>query len=176
MPYLSCNGCGSSMQVNVGSRDHWNEPQRNSQAHKLIGSATCRGCGTGTGFEIIDNVIVYVSGRSSYGELNTGIDNDTKMLFAEAELCFQNGVPNAAAAMCRASVELALIRTGFNGNNLYELIKDAEGKGKLDTVEVGLAHSTRLMTRGAIHRGEFISLADVPSMLSATVTILNKLF
>jgi len=76
--------------------------------------------------------------------------------------------------MCRASIELALNQAGFKGDNLFELIRDAGDKKKLDEIEVGLAHSSRLMTRGAIHRGEFVSLADVPSMLSATVKILNK--
>ena len=63
----------------------------------------------------------------------------------------------------------------LKGNNLFELIKDAGEKNILDEIEVGLAHSSRLITRGAIHRGEFVSLADIPSMLSATVRILNKL-
>lgn len=175
MPYLQCNGCGSPMQINIVPQDCWNKPSKNSGAHKLIGSATCRGCGVGIGFEIVDNVIVYVSGKSSYGVLNAGLVSDIKMLFAEAELCFQNGIPNAAAAMCRASTELALSQAGFQGNNLFELIEDAGKKGTLDDIEVGLAHSTRLITRGAIHRGEFVSLADVPSMLSATVRILNKI-
>ncbi len=97
------------------------------------------------------------------------------MLYAEAELCFQNGSPNASAAMCRASIELALTRAKFEGKDLFGLIEDAGKKNKLDAIEVGLAHSSRLITRGAIHRGEFVSLVDMPSMLSASVRILNKL-
>jgi hypothetical protein len=152
----------------------WNIPNTGSNPMKLIGSATCRKCGAGIGFEIVDNVVTYVSGKAGYGKLDARLSGDVKMLYAEAELCFQNGIPNAAAAMCRASTELALNKAGYKGRDLFELIEDA-GKKKLDTIEVGLAHSSRLMTRGAIHRGEFISLTDVPSMLSATVRILNKL-
>ena len=176
MPYLQCTGCGDTrLEINIGRKQFWNVPDKYSFTRKLIGSATCRASGAGTGFEIVDNVIAYISGKSSYGELNAGLASDVKMLFAEAELCFQNGIPNGAAAMCRASTELALSKAGCEGKDLFKLIEDAGGKGKLDDVEVGLAHSSRLITRGAIHRGEFVSLADVPSMLSATVRILNKL-
>lgn len=175
MPYLPCTECNWKLEINVGPQHAWNIPNQESNPSKIIGSATCRNCGAGIGFEIVDNVVNYVSGKSSYGKLDAGLSGDIKMLYAEAELCFQNGIPNAAAAMCRASTELALSQAGFKGNNLFELIEDAGGKGKLDKIEVGLAHSSRLITRGAIHRGEFVSLADVPSMLSATVKVLNKL-
>jgi hypothetical protein len=163
------------MEINIGPREMWNQPNKGSDPSKLVGSATCRGCNAGTGFEIVDNVVTYVSGKSSHGKLDAGLTDDIQMLYAEAELCFQNGIPNAAAAMCRASTELALSKAGFEGDNLFKLIEDAGEKGKLDKIEEGLAHSSRLIARGAIHRGEFVSLADVPSMLSATVKILNKL-
>jgi len=175
MPYLKCTGCGNTLEINIGEQNYWNRPNEGVNPSKLIGSATCRHCGTGIGFEITDNIIVYVSGKSSYGRLEAGLTDDIKMLYAEAELCFQNGTPNASATMCRASIELTLNEAGFKGKDLFELIEDAGEKGKLDDIEVGLAHSSRLITRGAIHRGEFVSLADIPSMLSATVRILNKL-
>ena len=175
MPYLPCNGCGSSLEINTGDRNTWNAPDKITNTSKLIGSATCRRCGAGTGFELDNNVIAYVSGKSGYGQINAGLTNDIKMLYAEAELCFRNGTPNAAATMCRASIELTLDKAGCKGNNSFELIEDAGKKKKLDDIEVGLAHSSRLITRDAIHRGEFVSLADVPSMLSATVRILNRL-
>jgi hypothetical protein len=175
MPYLPCTACDWKLEINIGNRENWNIPNKDSSPSKIVGSATCRHCGIGIGFEIVDNVVTYVSGKSSYGKLEAGLTDDIKMLYAEAELCFQNGIPNAATAMCRASTELTLNKAGCKGDNLFELIKDAGDKKKLDEIEVGLAHSSRLITRGAIHRGEFISLADVPSMLSATVRILNKL-
>jgi hypothetical protein len=175
MPYLPCAGCDKILEINTVELQHWNKPDKQSNPIKVIGSATCRSCGTGTGFEIVDNVIAYVSGKSSYGKLDAKLTDDIKMLYAEAELCFQNGIPNASATMCRASIELTLNKAGFEGKDLFELIKDAGKKGKLDDIEVGLAHSSRLITRGAIHRGEFVSLADIPSILSATVRILNKL-
>jgi hypothetical protein len=175
MPYLPCAGCGQTLQVNTGDQGHWNIPYRDAYCQKLVGSVTCRSCGVGTGFEIVDNVIAYVSGKSSYGKLEVGLTNDIKMLYAEAELCFQNGSPNASAAMCRASIELALNTAKFEGKDLFGLIEDAGKKDKLDEIEIGLAHSSRLITRGAIHRAEFVQLADVPSMLSAAVRILNKL-
>ena len=83
------------------------------------------------------------------------------------------GSPNASVAMCRASVEAGLTEKGVAGRDLFTQINNA--KDILGEIEVGLAHASRLITRGAIHRGELISLADVPSMLSATVRILNKL-
>jgi len=175
MPYIQCAGCGKSLEINIVERDCWNTPRVDSNPSKVIGSATCRHCNTGTGFEIVDNVISYVSSKSSYGKLDVGITDDIKMLYAEAELCFQNGSPNASAAMCRAATELALNKAKFEGKDLFGLIEDARKKGKLDEIEAGLAHSSRLITRNAIHRGEFVSLADIPSMLSATIKIVNKL-
>lgn len=175
MPYLQCPGCDKTLEINIGDQLTWNKPNKDSNPNKLIGSAICRYCGAGIGFEITDNIIVYVSGKSSYGTLNANLANDIKMLYAEAELCFQNGTPNASATMCRAATELALVGAGLGGNSLFELITDAKNQSKLDDIEVGLAHSSRLITRDAIHRGEFVSLADIPSMLSATVRILNKL-
>lgn len=127
------------------------------------------------GQEIEANAITYVSGKSSYGSLNTQLSETIKILYAEAELCFQSGAPNASTAMCRSSLELALIQAGFNGANLYNQIETAKAAEALDDIEVGLAHGSRLITRDAIHRGELISLSDVPSILSATVRILNKL-
>ena len=80
MPYLQCTGCGDTrLEINIGSNRYWNVPNKHSFIGKLIGSATCRGCGAGTGFEIVDNVIAYVSGKSSYGELNAGLESDTKI-------------------------------------------------------------------------------------------------
>ena len=175
MPYLTCTECNAKLQVNTGDVDMWNKPNTGCGAKKVIGSATCRKCGAGIGFEIADNVVTYVSGKSSYGKLEAGLTEDIKMLYAEAELCFRSGTPNATAAMCRACIELSLNEFGCKGENLFDLIKDAGEKKKLDDIEIGLAHSSRLITRDAIHRREFVSLADVPSMLSATVRILNKL-
>jgi hypothetical protein len=77
--------------------------------------------------------------------------------------------------MCRASLEAALTQANFKGTSLYDQIASAKTAGALDDVEVGLAHASRLITRDAIHRGELISLSDVPSILSATIRILNKL-
>ena len=175
MPYLHCATCNSVMEINIGDRNCWNIPDDKANPRKIIGSATCKNCGMGTGFEIFQNVINYVSGKSTYGELNANVPEEVKMLYSEAELCFQNGVPNASTAMCRAATELALNKARFEGKVLFDLIQDAGAKGKLDTIEVGLAHSSRLVTRDAIHRGEFVSLKDVPSILSATIRVLNKI-
>lgn len=175
MPYLPCATCGQEMEINIGEFSLYNRPNRSSNPSKLIGSAICRHCQTGTGFEINHNVLAYVSGKSIYGSLSANLSDNVKMLYAEAELCFQNGAPNASATMCRAATELAFTEAGFEGRNLFELITDAKNKEKLDDIEVGLAHSSRLITREAIHRQKFVSLPDIPSMLSATVQLLNKL-
>lgn len=173
MPYLRCNACGRTMQINTGEATHYNRPNDSTNPTKLIGSATCRACKIGTGFELVDNVIVYVSGKSGYGSISEGLTNTVKTLFAEAEVGFQNGIPNASVAMCRASLELALNEKGFAGKTLFEQIDKA--KPPLSDIEIGLAHASRLITREAIHRGNLVELSDVPSMLSATVQILNKL-
>jgi hypothetical protein len=141
----------------------------------LIGSAICRDCHAATGFELEDDAIVYVSTRSGYGTLNTALPDIVKTLYGEAELCFQMGAADASAAMCRASIETALAHAGFNDSTLFQQIDSAKTAGALDDVEVSLAHGSRLITRNAIHRGDLVRLSDIPSMLSATVRILNKL-
>jgi len=172
MPSLLCTGCKSPMEIEIPHPGH---DSKTCDPIRLIGTAICRQCGTGTGFEIEANTIIYVSGKSSYGSLNTLLPEIVKTLYAEAELCFQSGTPNASTAMCRASLEAALTQADFKGANLYDQIASAKTAGALDDVEVGLAHASRLITRDAIHRGELISLSDVPSILSATIRILNKL-
>ena len=172
MPRLLCTGCKKPMDIEI---PHPGRDFTASDPIKLIGSAICRHCGTGTGFEIEANTVIYISGKSSYGSLNTLLSEIVKALYTEAELCFQSGAPNASTAMCRASLEAALTQANFKGANLFDQIASAKTASALDDVEVGLAHGSRLITREAIHRGELISLSDVPSLLSATVRILNKL-
>ena len=171
MPNLLCTGCKKPMEIEI---PHSGREPTTCDPIRLIGSAICRHCGAGTGFEIEANTIIYVSGKSSYGSLNTLASEIVKTLYAEAELCFQSGAPNASTAMCRASIEAALTQANFKDANLYGQIISANKAGALGEIEVGLAHASRLITRDAIHRGELISLSDVPSILSATVRILNK--
>ena len=173
MPYFPCSGCGKSLEINTGAPGMWNKPNTGGFTHTLIGSAICRDCKSGTGFEIIDNVISYVSGKKSYGSINSALSQTVKTLYSEAEMCFMSGSPDAAVAMCRSSVEIALTEKGKTGRDLYNKIENA--KDILDEVEIGLAHASRLVTRDAIHRAELVPLADIPSMLSAAVRILNKI-
>jgi hypothetical protein len=78
--------------------------------------------------------------------------------------------------MCRAAVEAALESSGNKGDNLYERIEAARAAGKLTDLEAGLAHASRLATRGAIHRGELLDLSEIPSMLVAAIRVMNKLY
>lgn len=115
MPQLLCTGCKQPMNIeipHVGGSPTTFDPVR------LVGTAICRICGTGTGFEIEANTIIYVSGKSSYGKLNAQLSETVKTLYSEAELCFQSGAPNAATAMCRASLEAALTQANFKGNGV----------------------------------------------------------
>lgn len=172
MANLLCAGCRKPMEIKTshsGQRIEFSNPR------SVIGSAICRDCNAATGFEIQDDVIIYVSGKSSYGSLDTRLSDIIKTLYAEAELCFQMGVADASAAMCRASIETALEKVGFKDYNLFTQIENAKTAGVLDDIEVSLAHGSRVITRDAIHRGNLIALSDIPSMLSATVRILNKL-
>jgi len=172
MTNLLCTGCKESMLISttmIGQRSATSNPRR------LIGSATCRNCGTATGFELENDVLVYVSGKSDYGSLDTRLSDIVRTLYAEGELCFRMGAADASAAMCRASMEEALERVGFKDNTLFKQIENAKSAGALDDIEVSLGHGSRLITRDAIHRGNLIALSDIPSMLSATVRILNKL-
>ncbi len=173
MPYLQCASCSKTLEINTGEQSMWNKPNAGGDTHKVIGSTICRHCGAGTGFEITNNIIVYVSGKSSYGTISAALSQIVKTLYSEAEMCFRSGAPDAAVAMCRSSVEIALTEKGIQGRVLYDKIENA--KDILDEVEIGLAHASRLVTRDAIHNAELMSLSDIPSILSATVRILNKL-
>ena len=173
MPYFPCNGCGVTLEVNISDVQSWNKPNKASNLDRLIGSASCRQCGSKTGFEISDNVIAYVATGGSYGNLPVGLSENVRKFYAEAEMCFRNGSPNASAAMCRASIEVALNDKEIQGRDLYNKIENA--KDILGEVAVGLAHGSRLITRDAIHNEQLINLSDMPSILSATVMVLNKL-
>jgi hypothetical protein len=54
MPYIQCAGCGQALEINIVERDCWNTPRVDSNPSKVVGSATCRNCNTGTGFEIME--------------------------------------------------------------------------------------------------------------------------
>lgn len=109
MPRLLCTGCSKPMEIEILPT---HDPDK-SNPRALIGSAICRHCNTGTGFKLENNTIVYVSGKSSYGNLSAKLPDATKVLYAEAELCFQSGAADASAAMCRASTEIALTKAGI---------------------------------------------------------------
>jgi hypothetical protein len=162
------------MELHTGEY-HNHLPNRGSNLFKLSGIAICRTCKSGTGFEIMNNVPTYVSGRSSYGLLNDTLSDTVKMLYSEAEKSFQNGLPDAAVAMSRASIDVGLTQAGFEGSNLPQQIGKARTAGILSDVEVGLAEASRLITRESIHHGKLVPLSDVPPMLSAAIQILNKL-
>lgn len=164
MPTIRCTKCEYDLQVRV---DAW--------AKGAIGSCLCRNCKSRTGFEIDGDAVVFVSGKS-YGNFNRNVPDIAKIFYTEAESCFFMGNPNASAAMCRACTEAALTKAGYTGGDLYEKIEAAKNSNALGDVEVSLAHGSRLITRDAIHRLGLVDLSDVPSMLSAAVHILNKLF
>ncbi len=170
MPDLPCSNCGMRMIVNIGEpHDQPSKPAR------LIGSAFCRKCNNATGFELQDNMISYISGKHSYGSIDPKVPEIARVLYAEAEMCSRSAAPNAVAAMCRAAIETALTKAGFNGDNLKQQINRAAAAGTLDQDDMTLAHGSRLLTNAAIHNAELILLSHVPSMLAATVRVLNKL-
>ena len=102
MPYLPCSGCGKTLEINIGEQVSWNKPDVKCNPSKIIGSAFCRNCKAGTGFEIIDNVLSYVSGKSSYGSIDSSLSQIVKTIYSEAEMSFRNGSPDAGVAMCLA--------------------------------------------------------------------------
>ena len=74
MPNLLCTGCKSSMGIEIPRPG---DPLQCNPG-RLLGSAICRKCGVGTGFEIENNTIIYVSGKSSYGSLDTTLSETAK--------------------------------------------------------------------------------------------------
>lgn len=163
MPVFRCAVCGQIHTV-----------QLTGGTTRVSGISTC-GCSAKTGFTIDREVTLFVTGQSSFGLLSNSVPQEAKEYFSEAEGAFMSALPNSAGTMCRASVEVALTKAGFPAKNLYDQIEDATRAGKLGQEDAMLAHGSRLATREAIHRGNPLTIADLPPMLSATVRILNKL-
>lgn len=170
MPDLPCSHCGQRMVVNIGEA---HAPP--SQPARLSGTAICRKCDKATGFELQDNMINFIEGKRSYGSIDAKVSKIPQAFFAEAEMCSRSAAPNAVAAMCRASIETMLNEQGFKGNDLKQQINLAAAKKALDQDEIALAHGSRLLANSAIHGGELILVSHIPSMLAATVVVLNKL-
>jgi hypothetical protein len=168
MPNIPCSYCGARMVIEIGEAHI--QPSR---PKKLVGTVFCRECDKPTGIELENNMPTFISSKQLYGNLVTGVTTLSQILFTEAETSFRAGCPNAAATMCRAAIEIALSEKGIAGDSLFEMINNA--KSLLGETVQMLAHGSRLVTRSAIHRGELIPITYIPSMLTATVTVLNTL-
>ncbi len=172
MAAIRCIGCGRGRLITV-----------QSPLTSIRGQVTCHDtrkdgspCEATTVFHLEEDMISYISGDTGYGTPNGNVPDKAKRLFAEAETSFGSGAPNAAAAMCRASIEFTLDGAGFKANNLYDRVIAAQRAKKLTDEEVMLAHGSRIITRNAIHLGDLVELSDIPSMLSAAVQIMNALY
>ncbi len=170
MPDLPCSHCGQRMVVNTGEA---HAPP--SQPARLSGTAICRKCEKPTAFALKDNMINFIEDNQHYGSIDAKVPEISRAFYAEAEMCARSAAPNAVAAMCRASIETILNEKGFRGNNLKQQINLAAEKKTLDEEEKTLAHGSRLLAKSAIHGGELILVSHIPSMLAATVIVLNKL-
>ena len=161
MSYLPCSGCGEPVEINAGGQASWNRPDAKSNPSKISGSAICRHCEAGTGFEIIDNVTSFVAGKHSYGSIDPKVPEVAQAFFVEAEMCSRSAAPNAVAAMCRASIETILNERGFKGDDLKRQINLAAAKKALDQDEIALAHGSRLLANSAIHGGELLLVSHI---------------
>ena len=166
MAELLCRSCRGVLHVSYGN-----------EGRGLRGSVLCV-CGAETGVVVEHSIVSWVAGPSSYGSLNPSVTDSAKKFYSEAETCSLAAAPNAVACMCRAAIEIALDGKGISSGNLNERINKAHTASPvlLGTVEVGLAHASRLVTNGSIHGDDPIKPEEVPSLLSAAIRVLNALY
>ncbi|MSQ22353.1 MAG: hypothetical protein EXR53_03465 [Dehalococcoidia bacterium] len=109
VPMIACTGYKDGTGKCSGRFSITNNEQNRGNENTMRGTVICPKCDTGTGFEMDENwTVTYVSGRSAFGTLKASVPIKSKTLYAEAESSFLAANPDAAAAMCRSSVEIAL--------------------------------------------------------------------
>ena len=163
---LLCRSCRGLIHVSYGN-----------DGRGLRGAVLCK-CGAETGVVVENGVVAWVAGPCASGSLNQSVIDSAKRFYGEAEACALADAPNAVACMCRAAIEVALDSKGISANRLFDRIEAAHNSSPtiLGTVEVVLAHASRLVTRDSIHRDQPIKSEEVPALLSAAIRVLNALF
>ncbi len=171
MADLICDWCGKTRELNhrLSMYRHGEDPD------VIRGVLTCRECGGKTIFGMTNNAVSFYPTKSAYGQLQNA-PGEVRDRFLDAELCYYGTGFRGAVAMSRATVEQALKDKGHTKGNLEDKIDAALKAGDLTERESMLAHGSRLVGNAALHKAKTIEPSDVPSVLSAAVSIVNHLF
>ena len=172
MAELLCDHCGKSREINY-RRATWVSGEGSDM---ISGVLTCRQCGKKTIFGMTNDAITFYPTQNAYGQLSENTPNSVRDIFSDAELCYYGMGFRGAVAMCRACVERALKERNITHGVLEGKIDEAEGTGILTRREYMLAHGSRLVGNDALHRAESVEPSDIPSVLSATSSIVSHLF
>lgn len=166
MPSIGCDWCGVSS--NLG--------ENNPTPHVWRVVLICANCHKRTVFELRNNIVVFRPGKQEFGGLGGSTPLPVREVYEEAILCYYSLANRGAAVMCRSSVERALEARGLTGGDLDDKIKTALANTWISDVEHSIAHGSRLIGNRAIHREKTVTPSDVPAVLSATATVLRKLY
>lgn len=172
MAEVLCDHCGSSRELNYRKTVMISGEGSDS----IHGVLTCRKCGKKTIFGMIDDAISFYPSKTAYGALSVNTPEGVRNIFVDAELCFYGMGFRGSVALSRACVEAGLSHRGITEGSLEQRIDDAKTRDILTETEYMLAHGSRLAGNNALHRAADIAPSDVPSVLSAVVSIINHLF
>ena len=172
MAEVLCDHCGSSRQLNY----HLGTRISGEGSDSIYGVLICRKCGQKTIFGMTNDAISFYPSKTAYGELSVNTPQDVRDIFVDAELCFYGMGFRGAAAVSRACVEAGLAHKGITKGFLEQRIDDAKAKGILTETEHMLAHGSRLVGNNALHEAAIIAPSDIPTVLSAVVSITKHLF
>ncbi len=172
MAEVLCDHCGSSRMLNY----HRQTRISGEGADYIHGVLTCRKCGQKTIFGMSDDAISFYPSKTTYGTLSANTPQDVRDMFVDAELCFYGMGFRGAVAVSRACVEAGLSHKGITQGYLEQRIGEAKDKGILTETEYMLAHGSRLAGNAALHKNPIIVPSDIPTVLSAVVSITNHLF
>ena len=165
MAEFLCQGCNDRKVIQITV---------SQPADILHGVMECSKCGRKTVFVAAVLGLKHLPSYQ-YGTLPLRVDKNVARLFTEAESSFYAPAPCAALAMCRACLEKALALRQITQGTLEAKIAKAQSLKILDATHVALAHGSRLVGNAALHDGDTVPIELVPSMLVATVQLVNAL-
>lgn len=97
--------------------------------------------------------------------------------FAEADTCFRSGAFNAAAVMCRRTMEQVCSELGASGRTLHENLARLEQQGHLDRTLLEWAQSLRALGNVGAHAGtEDVEAQDARDALEFARAVIDYVF
>lgn len=175
MPQITCSDCGLRRIVMLRVTGPGSLLPGWLEKDVLQATLVCGKCQARTHYVQEGNSVVFAPDKNAYGVLGKEFPEDVRDIFSEAELSYYGTAYRAAATMCRACVERMLVHGGFKKGKLEKKIEEAKEAKALDEREYLLAQGFRSVGNDAVHEKLTVNQGDIPAVLSAAVTIVNKL-